>query len=84
MAERSTTLTARRCRLDLPFGPVDPADEETHPAGPELLWSESYYLDFAAADGSLGGYVRIGRYPNLGVDLVLGLRGGPGSSAWSR
>jgi len=51
----------------LPFGPVDPADEGTHPAGPELLWGESYYLDFAAADGSLGGYVRIGRYPNLGV-----------------
>ncbi|MGZ4692509.1 MAG: DUF7064 domain-containing protein [Acidimicrobiales bacterium] len=53
--------------IDLPFGPVDPADEATHPAGPEQLWGESYYLDFAAADGSLGGYVRIGRYPNLGV-----------------
>jgi len=52
---------------DLPFGPVDPADEGTHPAGPEPLWGESYYMDFAAADGSLGGYVRIGRYPNLGV-----------------
>jgi len=50
----------------LPFGPVDPADEGTHPAGPEPLWNESYYLDFAAEDGSLGGYVRIGRYPNLG------------------
>ncbi len=50
---------------DLPFGPIDPADERTHPAGPEPLWSESYYLDFTAADGSVGGYVRIGRYPNL-------------------
>ena len=51
----------------LPFGPVDPADEQTHPAGPELLWNESFYFDFTAADGSIGGYVRIGRYPNLGV-----------------
>ncbi len=52
--------------FELPFGPVDPADELTHPSGPEPLWSESYYLDFTAADGSVGGYVRIGRYPNLG------------------
>jgi hypothetical protein len=51
----------------LPFGPVDPADEGTHPAGPEPLWGESYYFDFTADDGSLGGYVRIGRYPNLGA-----------------
>jgi hypothetical protein len=52
---------------ELPFGPVDPADELTHPAGPEQLWNESYYLDFTADDGSIGGYVRIGRYPNLGI-----------------
>ncbi len=51
---------------ELPFGPVDPADETTHPAGPEPYWNESYYFDFTADDGSLGGYVRIGRYPNLG------------------
>jgi len=56
---------------DLPFGPVDPVDEGTHPAGPEPLWGESYYLDFTAADGSLGGYVRIGRYPNLGPAGVI-------------
>jgi hypothetical protein len=46
---------------------VDPADEGRHPAGPEPLWNESVYLDFVAADGSLGGYARIGLYPNLGV-----------------
>ena len=51
----------------LPFGPVDPADEQTHAAGPEPLWNESLYMDFTADDGSIGGYVRIGRYPNLGV-----------------
>jgi hypothetical protein len=50
---------------ELPFGPIDPLDEATHPAGDDPLWGESYYLDFTAADGSVGGYVRIGRYPNL-------------------
>jgi hypothetical protein len=40
------------------------ADEDLHPAGPELLWNESYYFDFAAPDGSIGGYVRLGLYPN--------------------
>jgi len=56
---------------ELPFGPVDPADEGTHPPGPELLWNESYYLDFTAPDGSVGGYVRVGRYPNLGPSGVI-------------
>jgi hypothetical protein len=40
------------------------ADEELHPPGPERLWNESYYFDFAAPDGSVGGYVRLGLYPN--------------------
>ena len=40
------------------------ADEDLHPAGPERLWNESYYFDFAAPDGSVGGYVRLGLYPN--------------------
>lgn len=40
------------------------SDEDLHPAGPELLWNESYYFDFAAPDGSVGGYVRLGLYPN--------------------
>jgi len=40
------------------------ADEGLHTAGPELLWNESYYFDFAAPDGSVGGYVRLGLYPN--------------------
>lgn len=42
------------------------ADEELHEPGPEPLWNESYYFDFAAPDGSAGGYVRLGLYPNLG------------------
>src|SRR5258708_32388568 len=40
------------------------ADEELHPPGPEPLWNESYYFDFVAPDGSVGGYVRLGLYPN--------------------
>jgi hypothetical protein len=44
----------------------DPADEARHPAGEEALWNESYYLDWFAEDLSVGGYVRIGFYPNLG------------------
>ncbi len=46
---------------------VDPADERRHAPGPEMLWNESYYLDFVSGDSSIGGYVRIGFYPNLGV-----------------
>jgi hypothetical protein len=41
-------------------------DEGRHPSGPEELWGESWYLDWAAADASYGGYVRLGLYPNLG------------------
>jgi|HubBroStandDraft_5_1064220.scaffolds.fasta_scaffold22774_1 hypothetical protein len=40
------------------------ADEQLHQPGSERLWNESYYFDFAAPDGSVGGYVRLGLYPN--------------------
>lgn len=40
------------------------ADEQLHPPGTQLLWNESYYFDFATPDGSVGGYVRLGLYPN--------------------
>jgi len=46
---------------------VTTADEGRHPAGPEDLWGESWYLDWAAPDASYGGYVRLGLYPNLGL-----------------
>jgi hypothetical protein len=46
---------------------VSPADEARHEPGPEQLWGESWYFDFFAPDGSVGGWVRIGLYPNLGV-----------------
>ncbi len=47
--------------------PADPSDESRHPPTDEHLWSESYYLDFVSDDARLGGYVRTGLCPNLGV-----------------
>lgn len=44
-----------------------PADELTHAPDADPLFNESWYFDFAAANGSLGGYARLGLYPNLGV-----------------
>ena len=46
---------------------VAAGDERRHRAGPERLWCESWDFDFAAPDGSLGGYARLGLYANLGV-----------------
>jgi len=43
------------------------ADERHHPPGGEPWWNESWYFDFATTDGALGGYVRIGLYPNKGA-----------------
>ena len=43
------------------------ADERAHPPGDERLWGESWYFDFTDREGTLGGYVRLGLYPNLGV-----------------
>jgi len=50
-----------------PPPPVDPTDEWLHPDGGDRWWNESWYFDFASPDGSIGGYARIGRYPNQGV-----------------
>ncbi|MCU1458009.1 MAG: hypothetical protein JWL73_2101 [Actinomycetia bacterium] len=49
------------------MSPIAASDEGRHPSGPEALWGESWYFDFAASDGSYGGYVRLGLYPNRGV-----------------
>lgn len=48
--------------------PIAPADERRHrpPPGAGPAWEESWYLDFAAADGSLAGYVRIALLPAAG------------------
>jgi hypothetical protein len=46
---------------------IGPGDERAHAPDGERLWGESWYFDFAQSDGSLGGYLRLGLYPNLGV-----------------
>ena len=56
---------------------VERADEGAHPPGPEQLWSESWYFDFCAPDGSIGGWIRIGLYPNLDACWYHALVCGP-------
>lgn len=55
-------------------------DEHRHLPGTDRSWGESWYHDFAASDGSYGGWVRLGLYPNLGVAwywLAIVRRGEP-------
>ena len=50
----------------------------------EDLWNESYYCDFVHADGSLGGWLRLGLYPNRQVawwTAWIVHRGHPGISS---
>lgn len=46
---------------------VAASDEARHEGAEGELWNESWYLDFATPDGALGGYARLGLYPNIGV-----------------
>jgi hypothetical protein len=57
--------------------PVLASDEGRHEPGPEPFWSESWYFDFFAPDGSVGGWVRLGIYPNLGVSWYHAYLVGP-------
>ncbi len=47
---------------DLTVG--DAAEEFAHTAGPDALWNESWYYDWALPDCSLGGFTRVGYVPN--------------------
>jgi hypothetical protein len=46
---------------------VLPSDEGRHVPEAEDLWNESWYFDFVTPDRSLGGWLRLGLYPNRGV-----------------
>ena len=46
---------------------VLPDDEARHTPDGEDLWNESYYCDFVRSDGSMGGWLRLGLYPNRQV-----------------
>lgn len=62
---------------DEPLQPA-PADEGSHPPGDEELWNESWYFDFVDAARDVGGWVRLGLYPNRGAAWVNALVCGPG------
>ncbi|OBG15653.1 phosphotransferase [Mycolicibacterium celeriflavum] len=53
-------------------------DEGEHLAGDEPLWNESWYYDFVDPQQDVGGWVRLGLYPNLKTSWVNGLVCGPG------
>ncbi|RAV07575.1 phosphotransferase [Mycolicibacterium sp. GF69] len=59
--------------------PLTPAadDEGEHPPGDEPLWNESWYYDFVDPEQQIGGWVRLGLYPNLKTSWVNGLVCGP-------
>lgn len=60
--------------------PLVPAesDEYPHPPAPESLWNESWYFDFVDEDGQIGGWIRLGLYPNENHAWVNALLCGPG------
>jgi hypothetical protein len=63
------------------FSTPSPDDEKRQPPGREELWNDSWYFDAIAEDCSLGAYVRIGLYPNLGVAWYTAYVTGPGRPA---
>ncbi|KUI32508.1 phosphotransferase [Mycobacterium sp. IS-1742] len=60
--------------------PLQPGadDEGSHPPGDEELWNESWYFDFADGAQDVGGWVRLGLYPNRNAAWVNALVCGPG------
>ena len=57
--------------------PVRPEDEGRHRPRSGRAWEESWYLDFAAADGSLAGYVRLALRPgDRGASFWAAMVGG--------
>ena len=70
------TLPRPRAAAGAPPKPR-PDDEASHPPGAERLWNESWYFDVISGDGTVGAYVRIGRYPGLGVGWYTAYVCGP-------
>jgi hypothetical protein len=59
--------------------PLTPAtdDESPHDATDEAFWNESWYFDFADLDEGVGGWIRLGLYPNQQTAWVNALLCGP-------
>ena len=52
-------------------------DEGPHEATDEPLWNESWYFDFVDKGQGVGGWLRLGRYPNQNTSWINGLLCGP-------
>lgn len=63
-----------------PIEPLLPnaTDEGIHTPGPELLFNESWYFDFADLKTGIGGYIRLGTIPNQTESWYTALICGPG------
>jgi hypothetical protein len=59
--------------------PLTPAvdDEGPHAATDEPLWNESWYFDFADVGHRVGGWIRLGLYPNQRTAWINALLCGP-------
>jgi len=59
--------------------PLTPAaaDEASHDATDEPLWNESWYFDFADPHRGVGGWIRLGLYPNQQTAWINALLCGP-------
>ncbi len=60
-----------------PLRPL-PSDEAPHEPPVEALWNESWYFDFADPAAGLGGWIRLGLYPNEGRAWINAVLCGPG------
>ena len=59
--------------------PLSPStdDEGAHAATDEPLWNESWYFDFVDAQQGVGGWIRLGLYPNQQTAWINALLCGP-------
>ncbi|MCB1038881.1 MAG: hypothetical protein KDA94_05030 [Acidimicrobiales bacterium] len=55
-----------------------PSDEGWHQPGAGTWWNESWYLDFVDPANGIGGYLRLGLYPNQGRAWYWACVVGPG------
>jgi Ecdysteroid kinase-like family len=63
-------------RLPQPLTPKSD-DEGSHQATEEPLWNESWYFDFADPRQDIGGWIRLGLYPNQRFAWINALVCGP-------
>ena len=84
MLERHASTCSTPMRLAMLPEPAAPEplatvgeDEGPHTATGESLWNESWYFDFADAQLGVGGWIRLGLYPNQHTAWINALLCGP-------